>query len=247
MDDKRRLYKQIFIAVVYFAIFTGIGTGIYFLVRPEPVPPPPPAPTIYPLESLWVQPFLSGPGVYSVAARIRNPNTGFGSSDFSYTFYMYDSGGNLLEAKAGKSFIWPGESKYLIEAGINNLTRAPVRVELVFGEPVWQEVKDFKGVNLNIGNISYGKGAAKSGKFFMIDAVASNGTSYNLDKVYVSAVVFGAGDSPIAVNPTVLENLKAGERRPFSLAWFSPFLGTAVKVDLSVSTNLWERPELLSQ
>ena len=247
MNDRRRLYKQILIAVIYAAIFTGLGTGIYFLVRPTPVPPPPPAPVINPLQTVWAQAFSSAPGIYSVAARVRNPNTGFGSSNFGYTFYLYDASGNLRGARAGESFIWPGESKYLIVAGISDLVKAPVKVELVFGEPVWQEVKDFGGVDLTIGNINFGKGAPGSGRFFVVDAVAVNGTSYDLDRVYVAAVVYGAGDSPIAVNPTVLENLKSKERRPVSLAWFSPFSGAASRVDLSISTNLWERPELLSQ
>ncbi len=247
MNDRRRLFKKIFIAVIYLVIFTGIGTGIYFLVRPTPVPPPPPKPTIFPIESVWVQSFISGPGVYSAAAKIKNPNTSFGASYFGYTFNLYDTGGNLLVVKSGKSFILPGESKYLIEAGINNLPRSPVRVDLSFSEPVWNEVKNFSGVDLSVGNSSYGKGSSGSGKFFMIDSVASNSTSYDLGKVYITAVVFDASDLPIAVNPTILENLKSKERRPFSLAWFSPFPGTAAKVDISISTNLWETPELLGQ
>jgi len=246
MENKRRLFKQIFIAVIYLAIFSGIGTGIYFLIRPTPVPPAPPAPTIYPIEKIWAQSFLSGPGVYSVGAKIRNPNTGFGSSAFTYTFYLYDTSGNLLIAKVGQSFIWPGESKYLVEGGINS-TKAPVKVELEIGEPVWHEVKDFRGIDLTVGNVSYGKGAPGSGKFYMVDAVATNGTSYDLNNIHISAVVFNGADLPIAVNLTVLENLKSKENRSFSIPWFSSFPGTPARVDLNISTNLWERPELLGQ
>lgn len=246
MDNKRRLYKQIFIAVIYFAIFSGLGTGIYFLIRPTPAPPPPPAPIILPIESIWAQSFVSGSGVYSVAARIRNPNTNFGASSFSYTFYLYDTNGDLLITETDESFIWPGESKYLTLGGIN-LTKAPVKITLQIKDPAWREVKDFKGVDLTLGNISYVKEKPNSGKFFSVNFTAANNTSYDLNKVFISAVVFDNGDRPIAVNSTVFDDLKSKERRPYSLPWFSAFAGNPSRVDLSVSTNLWERPELLGQ
>src|SRR3972149_1564098 len=108
MDDRRRLYKQIFIAVVYCAIFFGLGTGIYFLVRPTPILPAPPAPKIDSIQIIWAQSFVSGPGVYSVGAKITNPNSRFGSDRFTYTFYLYDANGALLTARPGIAFIWPG-------------------------------------------------------------------------------------------------------------------------------------------
>ncbi len=247
MTDSRRLFKQIFIVVIYLVIFSGLGTGVYFLVRPTPMPPTPPAPTIYPLEVVWAQSFVAGPGVYAVGARITNPNSRFGSDRFTYTFYLYDANGALLAARSGVSFIWPGESKYLIDAGINGLSSAPVKAELIIGEPDWHEAVGFGGVNLSLTNINYGKGAAGSGKFYMVDFAATNGTSYDLARVYVSAVVFDSSNLPIAVNSTVLENLSSKERRSVSIPWFTAFSGTPARVDLSVSTNLWERPELLNQ
>ena len=246
MDKKRRLLKKIFIATIYLAVFTGLGTGLYFLFRPTPVPPPPLAPTIYPIEIIWSQTFVTGSDLYSVAARIRNPNTNFGASNFSYTFYLYDANGVLLTTSAGESYIWPGESKYIILEGIN-LTKTPVKTLLQIDEPTWREVKNFSGVDLTLGNINYGKGKTGSGKFFSVDFTASNNTPYDLDKVYVSAIVLDKDELPIAVASTFLENLKSKERRPSSIPWFSLFPGTPNRVDLSISTNLWERPELIGQ
>lgn len=246
MKGSRRLFKKIFIATVYFGIFIGLGAGIYFLVRPKPVPPPPPTPTIYPLEVIWSQAFIAGPDLYSIAARIRNPNTSFGASSFSYTFYLYDANGVLLKTSAGESFIWPGELKYIISGGLA-LTKAPVKTLLKLGEPAWRQVNNFKGIGLTLGNINYGKGTAGSGKFFSVDFAANNDTPYDLGRVYVAAVVLDKGELPIAAASTVLENLKSKERRSVSIPWFSPFPGTANRVDLSVSTNLWETPELIGQ
>jgi len=244
MSESRRVLKKIFIAIIYLVIFTGLGTGTYFLFRPTPAPPL--APTIYPIEIIWSQTFVTGSDLYSVAARIRNPNTNFGASNFSYTFYLYDANGVLLTTSAGESYIWPGESKYIILGGIN-LTKTPVKTLLQIDEPTWREVKNFSGVDLTLGNINYGKGKTGSGKFFSIDFTASNNTPYDLDKVYVSAIVLDKDELPIAVASTFLENLKSKERRPSSIPWFSLFPGTPNRVDLSISTNLWERPELIGQ
>ena len=246
MDEKRRFLKKIFIATVYLAVFTGLGAGIYFLVRPTPVPPPPPAPIIYPIEVIWSQAFVAGPDLYSIAARIRNPNTNFGASNFSYTFYLYDDNGVLLTTSAGESFIWPGESKYIILGGVN-LTKAPVKTLLQLGELAWREVKNFSGIDLTLGNINYGKGKAGSGKFFSVDFTASNNTPYDLGKVYISVIVLDKGGLPIAAASTLLENLKSKERQPVSIPWFSSFPGTPNRIDLNISTNLWERPELIGQ
>lgn len=234
MGESRRIFKKFFIAIIYLAVFTGLGAGIYFLIRPKPLPPPSSTLTI---EVIWSQAFVAGPELYSVGAKIQNPNTNFGASSFNYTFYLYDENGALLNALTGESFIWPGESKYIVLGGIN-LTKAPAKVSLQLEKPIWHEVKDFKGVDLTLGNVSYGKGKADSGKFFSVDFTASNNTPYDLNKVYVSAIVLDKNNSPIAVASTLLENLKSKEHRLSSIPWFSPFPGTPNSIDLSISTNL---------
>ncbi len=246
MSESRRLFKQIFIAIIYLVIFSGIGAGIYFLFRPTPTPPLPPPPTIYPIEVIWSQVFSSGTDTYSTAAKIKNPNTDFGASDLNYKVYLYDTNGVLIKALAGKSFIWPGESKYIVEGGIN-LLKAPIKAILKIENPVWREVLNFRGVDLTLKNINYRRGESDSGKFFTVDFIAHNNTPFNLEKVYVSAVVLNKEKLPIAVGLTVLENLKSKERRPFSIPWFYPFLGTPDSINLSISTNLWETPGLLGQ
>ncbi len=246
MNDRRRLFKRTFIAVIYLAVFSGVGTVAYFLFRPTPMPPPPPPPTIYPIEIIWSQVFSSGANIYSMAAKIRNPNTSYGASDFNYKVYLYDTNNVLIKVLTGKSFIWPGESKYIVEGGID-LLKAPIKTIFEIENPAWREVLNFKGINLTLGNINYGKGKPGSGKFFMVDFIADNITSFNLEKVYVSAVVLNREKLPIAVSSTILENLNSKERRFFSIPWFSQFLGTPESVDLSISTNLWKTPELLGQ
>lgn len=244
MNERRRLFKRIFISVIYLAIFSGLGTGIYFLVRPTPVPLPPPAPTIYPVETIWAQSFLTGPKIYSVAAKVRNPNTNFGASNFSYSFYAYDSNNVLISTLNGNSFIWPGESKYIVIGGVS-VSKAPVKLGFEVKNPVWREVLNFKGVDLTLSNINYGKGSPGSGKFYMVDFMASNNTSYDLQKTYISAIVLTREGLPIAVGSTILENFKSKERKLFSIPWFQEFSGTPYSVDLSISTNVWETPPLL--
>lgn len=252
MNESRRVLKKIFIAVIYLAVFAGLGTGIYFLLRPTPPLSAPPTPVAFPIEVIWSQIFVTGPELYSVAAKIKNPNTNFSASNFSYTFYLYDANGILLNAslglsaQTGESFIWPGETKYIILGGIN-LTKAPTRAIIQLGDPAWHEIEDFKGIDLTLGNINYGKEKSDSGKFFSVNAVANNDTPYDLNKVYISAVILDKDGLPITVASTLLENLKSKERRPFNIPWFSVFSGIPDSVDLTITTNLWETPSLIGQ
>jgi len=246
MNESRRVLKRIFIAIIYLAVFIGLGTGIYFLFRSKPAPAPALAPVINPIEVIWSQVFVAGPDLYSVGAKIKNPNTNFGASSFAYSFYLYDESDSLLNIATGSSFIWPGESKYIILGGVN-LAKTPVKTLLQISEPAWLEVKNFSGVDLSLENINYGKGKAGSGIFFSVDFTTVNNTPYDLNKVYVSAVVLDKDELPIAVTSTLLENLKSKERRPFSIPWFSSFSGAPSRVDLNISTNLWETPELIGE
>lgn len=244
MNESRRVLKRIFIAVIYLAVFAGVGTGTYFLFRPAA--PVVIAPTIYPIEIIWSRTFSAGPDLYSAAAKIKNPNTNFGASNFSYTFYFYDETGTLFNTSTGEAFIWPGESKYIILGGVN-LSKNPAKTQLQLGEPAWREIKDFKGIALVLSNINYGKGQSDSGKSFEINFRANNNTPYDLAKVNISSVVFDKNDSPLAAASTLLENLKSKEYRQSNIAWFSPFPGVPNSVDLTISTNLWETPELIGQ
>ncbi|MDO8443639.1 MAG: hypothetical protein Q7S78_01460 [Candidatus Azambacteria bacterium] len=238
------MLKRVFIAVIYVAVFAGVGTGAYFLFKPAA--PPITGPTIYPIEIIWSQVFSAGQNLYSAAAKIKNPNTNFGANNFSYTFYFYDEAGILLDTSASESYIWPGESKYIILGGIN-LSKNPAKMQLQLGKPVWKEIKNFSGISLSLSNVNYGKGQAGSGKFFEINFKANNDTPYDLAKVNVSSIVFDENDSPIAAVSTLLENLKSKERRQFSIPWFSAFSGAPNSVDLTITTNLWETPELIGQ
>ncbi|MDP2638699.1 MAG: hypothetical protein Q8P06_00835 [Candidatus Azambacteria bacterium] len=247
MKKSRRVLKRIFIAVVYLAIFGGLGIGGYFLFRPTTVPPPLVTPPIIrPIEVIWSRIFVVGPGLYSVAAKIKNPNIGFSAGNFGYTFNLYDAEDKLITSPVGESFIWLGESKYIVVGGIG-LNKIPTKVSLQINNPVWREVKDFGGIDLALGNIKYGEGAPESGKFFAVDFTANNGTPYNLKKTYVSAIVFDKEENPIAAATTLLENLKSKEHRRSNISWFSAFPGSPNRVDLTISTNFWGVPGLISQ
>lgn len=246
MNESRRVVKRIFIAVIYLVIFTGVGTGGYFLFRPEPAPSAPVTSVASPIEVIWSSAFVAGPNLYSVAARIKNPNTNFGANFLKYSFYFYDENETLLNSATGDSFIWPGESKYVVLGGIN-LAKAPTKTMLRIENPAWQEIKNFKGVNLTVGNISFKKEVNSFDKFFSVNFTANNNTLFDLNRVYVAAIVLDKNKTPIAAASTLLENLKSKESRQFSIPWFSAFPGTPDGVILTISTNLGETPVLIGQ
>lgn len=245
MEDRERLLKKIFIASVFFIFLSGVGFGIYYFAK-SPVLPNVIPPVIYPVKTIWVQSFNIGPNLYSVGAKISNPNVSFGVRSLRYSLYLYDEAGNLLISRTNASFIWPGENKYLVEGGFN-LSIAPVRVDLVFESPEWLEVRNFQGVDLAVANKNFRKLNSKEGGFFQITSNVFNGTAFNFKEVEVVAVVFDDKQSPISVNKTVLDDLRSGGTRPANFLWFSPFSGTPEDIDVSATTNLWEIPGFFSQ
>jgi len=221
-----------------------VGTGGYFLFRPAA--PIIIAPTIYPIEIIWSKAFSIGTGLYSVAAKIKNPNTNFGASNFNYNFSFYDEFGILFNTAAGESYIWPGESKYIILGGIN-LEKMPAKTQLQLSEPAWREIKNFSGITLALSGVNYGNSQPSSGKFFEVNFKANNNTPYDLPKVNIASVVLDGNGSPIAAASTLLENLRSKENRSANISWFSPFPGTPTSIDLTISTNLWDTPELIGE
>jgi len=246
MNESRRVLKRIFIAVIYLAVFAGLGTGAYFLFRSAPKPSVPSTPVASPIEIIWSDAFVSGPNLYSAAAQIKNPNTNFGANFLRHSFYFYDENETLLDSATGDSFIWPGESKYIVLGGIN-LAKAPAKTILKIENPAWQEIENFKGINLTVGNVSFKKEAGGSDKFFSVNFTASNDTLFDLSRVYITAIVLDGDKMPIAAASTLLENLKSKENRPFLIPWFSAFPGMPAGVILNISANLRETPALIGQ
>src|SRR3989344_2109834 len=152
-----RLNKQIFVAVIFFLIVGGLGFGIFKIVVP-PVPTPTPNPTINltPIQIVSQKLLNIKDTDYDFIAKVRNSNTDYGSGNVEYIVSLYDFSGQLLSAKNGSFYIFPGQTKYIVISPLM-LDIAIDRAEIKIKSVDWQQLSQIaiNGVNIVSRNIVF--------------------------------------------------------------------------------------------
>ena len=265
MEKRRR--KQIIIASVYFVVFGLILTGVFLAVKPAPSPcldqkrqcdgPNPPCPPcelfdLRPFEVVWKKAFpvgvLAGGGFnYDLAAQVRNPNLSWGAASFEYKFEAFDSVGEALGSRSGKSFIMPAADTVLIENNFPS-SRPINRLEISF-TPVpeinWQKFKELAGFELRSRNIAFRYLKPPETGFAELMGLAINASDFSFQRLTVKAVILGANREALAVNKTELFTVAGGEERFFKLTWPFQFTGEAGQQLVLVETDVFSDANFL--
>jgi hypothetical protein len=264
---EKRQKKQIIIASVYFAIFGLILTGVFLAVKPAPSPcldqarqcdgPNPPCPPcelfdLKPFEIIWKKAFpvgvLAGGGFnYDIAAQVRNPNLSWGAASFEYKFEAFDSAGEVLGGRSGKSFIMPAADTILIENNFSS-QRPIARLEVSF-TPVleinWQKLKNLAGFDLKSRNVVFRYLKPPETGFAELTGLAINASDFSFQHLTVKAAILGANREALAVNKTELFTVAGGEERFFKLTWPFQFSGEAVQQLVLVETDVFSDENFL--
>jgi len=184
---------------------------------------------------------------YDLAAKIVNPNPNYGLSLVKYNFKVFDEANSLITQQSGRTFIMPGQSKYLIESNLT-LLAAPAKVELVI-EPAskeeWEKLSsDYREPEIYIHDkqvqmLDSDKGAAQA------SGIIKNNSDFDFDKILVSVILFDEDKKIIGVNKTEARTVLAGEDRYFSVLWFSSLRGQVKSVEMQVDTNLFSNDNFM--
>jgi len=157
----KRLFKQLIIALIFLMILAGLGTGIFFALRPQPtcfdnkqnqgeegVDCGGPCAlscevkTLSPLTLSKVYSFLYQNRI-DLVAQIFNPNENWGVKSFKYKFILYGDFGQIQEV-GGSDFILPKESKLIVvPAIILNLVNNKInKIDFFFDDKNinWQKI-----------------------------------------------------------------------------------------------------------
>src|SRR3989338_5470181 len=144
-----RLAKQFLYGALFVLFLAGIGWGIYSVTLK-------PTPSCFdnrkngtetevdcggsciPCEEKNLQPIAIGATtlfsqdrVFSVAAELINPNSAFAASAFDYQIILKDASGSVLRAITNSSFLYAGERKKIVEAGVRITQGIPVEVSVI--------------------------------------------------------------------------------------------------------------------
>ena len=197
---------------------------------------------VAPLVVQWVQYFKIRDGEYSVVAHIENPNGNVGVRSLPYTFKLFDSSGNIITEVAGVSYALPAESFPIFEGPLY-ITSEPARVEFEFAEePLFvQSERSEEILFIENSTLSSSETAPK------ISTLVRNTSIRALRDVNAFAVVYGGGDTPVAVSKTDIGYLASGARERITFTWPDPFkiepgvceqpVTTVMAIDRSGSMN----------
>jgi len=255
-----RIRKQVSILFVAGLFLAFLGTGVYYAFLK-------PAPTCFDgirnqdeeeidcggiscisceiktlkqIEVSWAQSIPLAPGVYDLAAKIRNPNPNFGTAFVNYEFELKNQNGQVIGRKSGMTFILPNSVKYIIENNIENQSQiASVDLKIDTGDRLtWEKLKDYQAPELYVKDKKF-EIASQANYFAEASGVVKNGTTFGFDSVDVNIILFDSGSKVIGAAKSEINTLTAGEDRYFSVRWFFPINPQVKSFDVQAETNLF--------
>ncbi len=248
MEEGQRKRKQAFIAVIFFLIVGGLGFLVYRGIRP-PLPMPTPNPTINlaPIQVVFTKLFNIENNDYDFLAKVSNPNTDYGSPDVEYEISFFNAGGVKISQKAGRFYILPGQTKYVIDSPLKFQERIS-RADFAIKSADWQKLGSLAmtGVNLVVKNSSYNP-ILQPGVFAKVGGEVLNNSDFDLNKANISVVLFDSENNPLAVGQTEINTFLAKTSRGFEVTWFVPFVGNVARVDAEANTDIFENSNFLRQ
>lgn len=228
-----RFLKQLIYGSLYLAILFGIGYLIYAAaLRPAPscfdgkqnqgetgidCGGPCPDCGLQTLEPIRVSPvsiFDIGDRL-SVLFELQNPNVRFGVNEFAYTIEFYGPGNMLISSLTRNSFIYPGEIKYIVEAGLDIDPGGIIRVEVKLANFSWKSLEEFSSPRTQTRDLK--TEFDLEGNRVVISGLIVNQNSFPLTRVVVNAIVVNSGGARIGVSKTLVENIAPFGEKPFNI------------------------------
>lgn len=178
-------------------------------------------------------------GQVDAYGKITNPNNIFGSSEFQYEFKLKDSSGQVIASRQGAEFILPGESKYVVENNIEIGSGIPGSVEFFVSGAKWVEFKDyFEKPQLKVVNKSYNPITNGIG-FSEATALLKNESPYDFSVIKLQVILKDDSGKPMALNSTLMNAVKAGENRDFTVSWPNKFPGSVGNMEVQPEVNIF--------
>ncbi|OHB22468.1 MAG: hypothetical protein A2939_02815 [Parcubacteria group bacterium RIFCSPLOWO2_01_FULL_48_18] len=237
----KRFLKQVVYGLLYACIWFGVIAVVVISFRPDPtcfddvrnqnetdvdcggVCMPCLIKRILAPQVMWENVFPVSHSQVSVAAKIRNLNLDAGAKRFAYEFRVFGPFGIKLQSVAGESFIFPGETKYLIDVASPVDYREVTSVSLDIREIDWQPPERLpKRLALETRAIT--AQFMSENRFVELTGFVVNSAPVKLSRVRVKAVVFDRAGLPVLVSKTELNDLIPKEERALRMIVPSQFI-----------------------
>ncbi len=137
-------------------------------------------------------------------AEIKNPNPEWGAAQLDYEFNLYDPDGNKMDDLSGKTFIYPGEIKKLVEP-IDTPAKNVGRVEITFSNPVWKSKTEFPKPETQLRELKTEED--RDSQRISVSGFIANKNPYVLSKIRTIALLYNKAGVPIAASKTENEKI----------------------------------------
>ena len=240
-----RTQKQIIIALSTLILVSSLAWGVY-IIWPSKIDLPKDElrDDVFKSENIEVifnDFFEVRDRVYDALAYIKNPNQEYGASEIIYEFVFKSETGEGLRRVSGKTFVLPGEDRYIIESAVR-IEGEPVNVSFSIKSATWEKLQPFSALGLTLRDTRLSR-TENSSSF---TGIVKNGTPFNLQDVEVQVALFGANEAVVSVGETNLQTLLRGSERSFRISW--PYvLPPDLKIDARVGSNFLENSNFIRE
>ena len=171
---------------------------------------------------------------YDLAAKIKNPNYEWGADAINYQFDLYDSAGQIIASKTGKTYILSQETKYVIEPKFYS-EKLVAKTEFKFNNISWKKLEQIGDVELHV-DAEYQ--ILEDGSSVLAGTV-ENRSSYDLGTIEVVGVLLDENNKIIAVGRTSMNTVVKNENRGFEIFWPYPIIEEVKSFDARAYTNVF--------
>lgn len=162
--------------------------------------------------------FRLNSGRISLFAEVKNPNANFAAKNFKYIFNAYDANGQVVENITGDSFLYAGETGYILAPNLEVGSSSLSRPELIIDKIEWIKGDDFKNPKISVEDVSF----SSDGNQIKISGSFNNKNIGKLNEVKIIAIFINRFGKPVGASETELIDVSSDA--PQSFAIIHPFL-----------------------
>jgi hypothetical protein len=168
-----------------------------------------------PIEVLGTELAAAGSGRTSVLISFKNPNTSHGAARFTYELTIFDAAGATLAVSERQSFLYAGEIRSVVEAGVPTGSGSAARATVSAEVTAWLPVASFPQPRVEVRNVRAAPGASDG--TVTVSGILANREASRLSRVGIHVAIRDR-TSPLLVglSRTLLEDIGPFEERLFT-------------------------------
>jgi hypothetical protein len=191
---------------------------------------------------------LGEAGKYDALVKIVNPNPQLGVAKFDYSFNLLDGARKIIAKSAGSNFVLPGQTKYILAFNMPPDVK-PESLNFEISSFEWSKFSEFEEPDVTVYAKEFSLASGGESGFARLTAKMKNQSGFDFHEISAVIVIRGGDGSPLAVNQTNFNDVRANEEREINASWNSPFAidSVAPKIEVVPEVNVFESDNFMKK